>query len=131
MKKIGRDVLIQSLSLGAAIGLTALVGACGSSSDLDKNPEVSRGMAMSSTEDMPVPTAGQAVNKQFASLDDYLAWLRKMQAPVDGPWYEEISPGVYQLRTGNLRILGAEGEVSPGVQTLTRAQLMKRFGFKN
>lgn len=113
------------------LGLMAVIGACGTPrNDVEKNHVTSKGAAMNSSHDMPVPPGGKAVNEQFAGLDDYLAWLRKMQAPVDGPWYEEVQPGVYQLRTGNLRILGADGEVTPRVQTFSRAQLMKKFGFK-
>lgn len=84
---------------------------------------------MNSGHDMPAPPGGEAVNKRFATLDDYVAWLRQTQAPVDGPWYEEIRPGVYQLRTGNLRILGPGGDATPPDRTFTRAQLMKQFGF--
>lgn len=70
-----------------------------------------------------------SINRRFRSLDDYLAWLRQTQEPVDGPWYEEIRPGIYQLRTGNLRILGPEGDETPPGQTFTRAELEKKFGF--
>ncbi len=84
---------------------------------------------MNSANDMPAPPGGVPVNQRFAKLDDYLAWLRQTQAPVDGPYYEEVRPGVYQLRTGNLRVLAPEGAASPGDQTFTRVQLMKQFGF--
>lgn len=68
-------------------------------------------------------------NKRFANLDAYLDWLRLTQAPVDGSWYEEVSPGVYRLHTGNLRVLTAEGEATPAPQTFTREQLARQFGF--
>lgn len=124
--------MFQSLSGGTLLGLMAVIGACGTPrNDVEKNYVVSKGAAMNSSEDMPAPPGGEAVNKRFAGLDAYLAWLRKTQAPVDGPWYEEIRPGVYQLRTGNLRILGAEGEETPRDQTFSRAQLMQKFDFKN
>ena len=68
------------------------------------------------------------INKQFRSLDEYLAFLERTQGPVDGPWYREVSPGsgVYELVTGNLRVLG---ETEEQKQTFTRAELMKQFGF--
>ena len=73
--------------------------------------------------------AGEPINRRFKSLDDYLAWLRQTQEPVDGSWYEEIQPGIYQLRTGNLRVLGPSGDETPSGQTFTRAELQKKFGF--
>lgn len=85
---------------------------------------------MNSSVNMPAPPGGLPVNQRFATLDDYLAWLRETQAPVDGPYYEEIRPDVFALRTGNLRILIPEGDEAPRDQTLSRAQLMKQFGFK-
>jgi len=69
------------------------------------------------------------VNQRFPTLEAYLDWLRQTQGPVDGPWYEEIRPGVYQLRTGNLRILTPEGEATPAAQTFTRDELARQFGF--
>ena len=69
---------------------------------------------------------GLPINQRFQSLDAYLAWLEKTQAPVDGAWYKQIRPGVYELETGNLRILGAEGEAK---KTYTRDELERKFGF--
>ncbi|MEO6434063.1 MAG: hypothetical protein ABIO29_08835 [Sphingomicrobium sp.] len=67
-----------------------------------------------------------AINQRFASLDDYLAWLRQNEAPVDGAWYEEVSPGVYELRAGgNLKLDVPAG----GQQRFTRAELERKFGF--
>lgn len=71
------------------------------------------------------------VSERFATLDEYLDWLRLTQAPVDGPWYEEVRPGVYQLKTGNLRVLAPEGEATPATQTFTREELERKFGFRN
>ena len=84
---------------------------------------------MTSANEMPGPAGGQPVNKRFATLDDYLAWLRETQAPIDGPWYEEVAHGSYLLRSGNLRIVPTEGADSPTEQPVSRAQLMKQFGF--
>ena len=77
----------------------------------------------------PALPADAMIATRFKSLDDYLAWLRRTQEPVDGPWYEEIRPGLYQLRTGNLRILGPSGDETPQGQTFTRAELETKFGF--
>jgi hypothetical protein len=80
----------------------------------------------------PATTAGSNVtneqlpiNRRFRNLDAYLAYLEKMQGPVDGPWYREIRPGVYELQTGNFRPLGSEAPE----RIFTRAELEKRFGF--
>ena len=80
------------------------------------------------SQDMP-PQRVECLNKRFAKLDDYLAWLRETQAPIDRPWYEEVAPGSYLLRTGNLRIVPMDGAESPTERPVSRAQLMKQFGF--
>lgn len=61
-----------------------------------------------------------ARGKSFCSLDQYLAHL-KTQSAIDLPWWREVSPGVYEHVK---RMPGATRE------TATRAELMKRFGFK-
>ena len=68
-----------------------------------------------------------SVSERFADLDAYLAWLEKTEAPVDGAWYKQVSPGVYELQTGNLRILGHDGEQK---QRFTREELERKFGFR-
>ncbi|QAY79209.1 hypothetical protein [Sphingosinicella sp. BN140058] len=55
----------------------------------------------------------------FATLDDYLAHLKR-QSAIDLPWWREVSPGVYE----HVRRM-PEGER----ETATRAELLKRFGF--
>ena len=82
-------------------------------------PPVSKRMGNSVT-DTNLP-----INKRFATLDAYLAYLEKYQGPVDGPWYKEVSPGSYELQTGNLRVLGASEEK----RLFTRQELEKKFGF--
>ena len=108
--------------------LLALTSACGAAG-IGAPDKVSggQGNAVSANPSMPGPPGGVPVNQRFASLDDYLAWLRDTQRPVDGPWYEEVRPGVYALRSGNLRVLEADGE--QGARSFTRAQLLKQFGF--
>ena len=67
------------------------------------------------------------INQRFRSLDDYLAWLERTQGPVDGSWYKQVSPGIYELQTGNLRQDGASSEK----QTFTREELARKFGFSH
>jgi len=56
-----------------------------------------------------------------------LAYLRQTQAPVDGPWYEEIRPGIYALRTaGNLKL----DDGPPAERTYTREELERKYGFR-
>ena len=67
------------------------------------------------------------INERFASLDDYLAFLEGTQAPVDGPWYRQVSPGLYELQTGgNLMLEGGD----PPKRTFTREELERKFGFR-
>jgi hypothetical protein len=72
-----------------------------------------------------VTDAQLPINQRFHSLDDYLAFLEKTQAPIDKPWYRQIRPGVYELQTGDFRPLGAEAPK----RTFTREELEKKFGF--
>ena len=55
----------------------------------------------------------------FSCLDDYLAHLQQ-QGAIDLPWWREIRPGVYEHV---VRMPEAQREV------VTRAELMRRFGF--
>jgi hypothetical protein len=86
---------------------------------------------LAATNSMNVGTAVTAQNipisQQFRTLDDYLAHLELIQAPVDGPWYRQIRPGVYELQTGNLRVLGSAGEMK---RIFTREELEREFGFR-
>jgi hypothetical protein len=120
--------LFQPLVTSAALVLLAAVSACGTPrADIVSDNSLNQGTAMNSgSADQP---AGEPINRRFKSLDDYLAWLRQTQEPVDGSWYEEIRPGIYQLRTGNLRVLGPSGDETPAGQTFTRAELEKKLGF--
>ena len=64
-----------------------------------------------------------ARGRTFRTLDAYLAYLRDYAAPMDRPWYREVSPDMYRLETGNFRS-GASA------RTYTRAELERRFGFR-
>jgi hypothetical protein len=69
----------------------------------------------------PVRQLPDSFGRTFATLDEYLAHLRRYAAPIDKPWYREVRPGVYERVT----------TIVPGrePQIYTRAQLMARFGF--
>jgi hypothetical protein len=69
---------------------------------------------------------GRTINERFRTLDDYLSYLERTQGPVDGPWYRLIKPGVYELQTGNLRVLGNAAEPK---RIFTREELEREFGF--
>lgn len=79
------------------------------------------------TEQLPPPGSdGPApISQRFASLDAYLSYLEK-RSHMDGPWYREVRPGVYELQTGNLRLPDG-GESRKRV--FTREELEKKFGF--
>jgi hypothetical protein len=72
-----------------------------------------------------VTNAQLPINQRFRSLDDYLAFLEKTQAPIDKPWYREIRPGEYELQSGNFRSLGSPAPK----RVFTREELEKKFGF--
>ena len=71
-----------------------------------------------------VTKAQLPINQRFRSLDDYLSFLEKTQAPIDKAWYREIRPGMYELQTGNFRPLGAQAPK----RVFTREELEKKFG---
>ena len=65
------------------------------------------------------------INQRFRTLDDYLAYL-ELQSHVDGKWYKEIRPGVYELQTGNLRL-----DNDTQQRIFTREELERKFGFRS
>lgn len=58
--------------------------------------------------------------RSFADLDSYLTF-RRQQAAIDLPWYEEVAPGLYELKT-SMRPAAAP-------KRFTRAELARKFGF--
>ena len=62
-----------------------------------------------------------ARGRSFCTLDAYLAHLEQ-QGAIDLPWWRPVRPGVYERVTSRR---GAPREIA------TRAELMKRFGFKS
>ena len=69
----------------------------------------------------------QSVSQRFRNLDEYLLWLEQHEAPIDGGWYKEIRPGVYELQTGgNLHLDVPVTEK----RIFTREELERQFVFK-
>lgn len=123
--------MIQIVSGATQIALIIAASSCGTPrNEAVNNDAIYQEAAMKPDSDAPGNASNAApINERFRTLDDYLGWLRMTQGPIDGPWYEEVSPGVYKLRTGNLRVLGPEGDATPAPQTFTRAELEEKFGF--
>ncbi|WP_374942417.1 hypothetical protein [Sphingomonas sp.] len=71
----------------------------------------------------PVAGLPHAGTRTFATLDEYLAWLRDFAAPTGRAWYREVRPGLFRLETGNLR------PAAPP-RLFTRDELERRFGFR-
>ncbi len=128
---LGVWVLDRKLGLGAMTAMAVVSTACGAAPNglqrVDRNEQ-----AAAQAGGGPVTNAQLPINQRFATLDQYLAWLARMNAPIDKPWYREIRPGVYELVTGgNLRILGAGGEEEPRAKRIfTREELERKFGFR-
>ena len=78
-------------------------------------------MSCTATPENSVANLPFARGKRFCSLDQYLAHL-EAQSAIDLPWWKEVSPGLYEHVK---RMPGASRE------TATRAELMRRFGFKS
>lgn len=68
------------------------------------------------------------IPKRYRNLDEYLAHLEAANGPVGKSWYRQVRPGVFELQTGNLRVLGADG--TEAKQTFTREELERKFGFR-
>ena len=70
----------------------------------------------------PVMDDRKPIPERFPDLDAYLAYLEK-RSHLDGAWYREVRPGLYELQTGNLRLPDAPK------RTFTREELERKFGF--
>ena len=113
------DMIFSSILIGV---LTSACGAAPSNAGLAND---NRQTATTAT-GKNVTTQASPINQRYRNLDDYLAYLEQYQGPVDGPWYKEVSPGLYELQTGNLK-LDVPGEQK---RNFTRDELEKKFGFK-
>jgi hypothetical protein len=125
---MGEQIVFQPLKLGLLIGLAfAGTSACGAP---DREVQLAN-----PGQELPATAAGGGVhsndipiNQRFRNLDEYLAFLEQTQATVDGPWYRQVRPGIYELQTGgNLH----EDEPRVAAQpTFTREELERKFGFR-
>jgi hypothetical protein len=98
-----------------------LLAACGAPQGQSAAPDPGLREAAPSAGNSNMPT-----HQRFRTLEDYLAHLELTQKPVDGPWYREIRPGIYELQTGNLRVLDPADEPK---RIFTRAELERELGF--
>ena len=57
----------------------------------------------------------------FSSLDEYLEYLEEYNGPIDLPYWRKVKPGLYES-------VSSRPEAQP--TRATRAELMRRFGFK-
>jgi hypothetical protein len=104
---------------------TALLASSCSASLRDPAPSDTDRQQASNRMGNSVTDTDAPISKRFGTLDEYLAFLERTQGPVDGPWYKEIRPGMYELQTGNLK-LDTPGEEK---RIFTRDELEKKFGF--
>ena len=83
-------------------------------------PAATAAVAEDRVQGRPVAGLPFSQGRSFATLDDYLAFL-KARGAHDVPWYREARPGVYELVTRR----------RPGTppQLFTREQLAQKFGF--
>ena len=117
--------LLKSLSLMVLALSSGLLGATCSASVRDPVPSDSSGQPASKQMGNAVGDTNLPISKRFGTLDEYLAHLEQTQGPVDGPWYKEVSPGLFELQTGNLHL----DVPAKGKRTFTREELEKKFGF--
>lgn len=110
-----------------AFGVTLIAAACSASPADVRQADAAQVV-------VPPPAKGSIVtdperppSQRFRTLDEYLLFLERTQATVDGPWYREIRPGVYELQSGgNLH----DDAPTTGQRTFTRDELERKFGFK-
>jgi hypothetical protein len=111
----------------AAVASAVLAGSCGAA---QTNAATGQPVAQAAPAIQGTTVTDQQlpINQRFRNLDEYLAWLRKTEEPVDGGWYKEIRPGVYELQTsGNLHLDVPANEQ----RVFTREELERKFGFKS
>ena len=127
--------MFQRLSVAPLVPLMLFfLGGCGPSHSDAGGAKTGRQTALEKASHQPASANNsgkkmtneqEPINQRFASLDEYLAHLQRTQGPVDGPWYRQIRPGIYELQTGNLH-LAVPGEEK---QSFTREELAEKFGF--
>ena len=110
-----------------SLAFLASAGACGAAPNLVSGN--ANGQAAAEQTGTSVSNEQRPIKQRFRNLDEYLAYLEKHHAPMDRPWYRQVRPGVYQLQTGNLRLLEEDG--SEQQRTFTREELERKFGFSS
>ena len=117
----GEFPLDLKLSFGALLlSIAVPIAACAAS------PAQRAGLqSAAKTPEHRVADTERPINQRFGNLDEYLAYLEKVNAPIDRPWYRRIRPGVYELQTGHFRPLGGDKQK----RVFTREELQRKFGF--
>lgn len=64
-----------------------------------------------------------AFGRRFRTLDEYLLHLKQKAGPIDLPWWRQVGPDRFERVTGK-RVPAGKREA------VTRAELLKRFGFE-
>lgn len=108
-------------SNGLLVSALILLSACGTHAGEAGKPESERRDAARDSGKQKM-----SIHERFRTLDEYLAHLELTQKPVDGPWYREVKPGLYELQTGNLRVLDPKDEPK---RLFTRRELEIELGF--
>lgn len=119
---------MNRVRIKAVLMVPVLIGACGEGTasvavgaDQTRMGREERRMVNAVDSGEPRRQLPFSHGRSFATLDDYLAHLRERAGPIGQPWYRQIGQNRYELVTTR---------VPPGEpETLTRAQLMERFGF--
>lgn len=121
-----RDILRQQLFRAAlAVVAVVVVGGCGTTDGQAQGTASKGPMADANTKtETAMNNQNLPISGRFNDLEAYLDYLQRTQAPVDGPWYREVRPGVYELQTGNLRLDTGEQQ-----RIYTKAELEEKFGF--
>ena len=111
-----------------AIAVSLVTTACGATQGVGENAQAGAGTSLSNMGNT-VNTNDIPINQRFGNLDEYLAFLESTQATVDGPWYRQVGPDVYELQSGGN--LHDDAPVGAAQRTFTRDELERKFGFRN
>ena len=82
------------------------------------------GRALAKPTEVHVVNGRSPISRRFETLDKYLAHLER-QSHMDGKWYKEYRPGVYEVQTGNLHLDDDRQQ-----RIFTREELERKFGFR-
>lgn len=114
----------MKLALWPSVVLMAVVGSYAQAAAPARPAGVAPGPHPESPE-APVTDARARIPERFPDLDAYLRHLES-RSHLDGAWYREIRPGVFELQTGNLRLT----ERGAPKRIFTREELERKFGFR-